>query len=78
MLATDIDSGRVQLIFDEFNRTAERNIHTSHEASFMRLSQALKRHPPRYESNKFTVDNGTNTAFMKAVYNRLNTSDELS
>jgi hypothetical protein len=78
MLATDIDSGRVQLIFDEFNRPAERYIHESREASFMRLSRALKRHPPRYESNEFALDNRTNTAFMKAVFNEFNISDELS
>jgi hypothetical protein len=68
MLTDDIDSGRVQLVLNAPNLTVERTIHASSEVSVMRLSQTLKRHPPRYESNQFVDYNKTD--FMTAVFNK--------
>jgi hypothetical protein len=70
LLAADINTGLVQLVLEKQNSTLELIIHTSDDESLIRLSEALRTHPPRYEDND--LDELNNTNFMKAVYNKSN------
>ncbi len=48
MLVDDINGGKVELVLERFNSTLETNIHASNDRSIARLSEAIRRHPPRY------------------------------
>jgi len=48
MLVDDIDGGKVELVLEKSNSTLETNIHTSNDGSIIRLSEAIRQHPPRY------------------------------